>query len=288
MLFLLEVFILIRLIADSSSDIDLDLASQLQVDIIPFPITFGSEEYLDRQTLTVENFYNKLQTVTELPKTSQITPFQFIERFRPYVEAGDEVVMLLLSSELSGTYQSAQTAVNMLQTDRVHLVNTYNAALGHHLLLQIAIRMRDDGYTAKRMADELNALAKRVRLIACMKTMKYLQMGGRVSPAVAKIGGILGITPIITLQDGKVEVVGKVRGHKGALNWMQQQMDRVPADAQYPVVFSHSVNLEGRDAMVAALDSCLPDCDYIYCDLGSTIGTHIGPGAIGFAYIEKE
>ena len=279
---------MIRLIADSSSDIDLDLASQLQVDIIPFPITFGSEEYLDRQTLSVEEFYNKLQTVSELPKTSQITPFQFMERFRPYLDAGDEIVMLLLSSELSGTFQSAQTAVNMLNTDRVHLVNTYNAALGHHLLLQIAIRMRDAGYTAKQMADELNDLAKRVQLIACMKTMKYLQMGGRVSPGVAKIGGILGITPIITLQNGKVEVAGKVRGHKGALKWMQQHMDIVPADPQYPVVFSHSVNIEGREEMVSALYSALSGCEHIYCDLGSTIGTHIGPGAIGYAYIAKK
>ena len=153
--------------------------------------------------------------------------------------------------------------------------------------MQIAELLRAQQLSAQQLAEQLTALNQKVRLIACMKTMKYLQMGGRVSAATAKIGGVLGITPIISLIDGKVEVVGKVRGHKAALRWMEQHLEKEPADEHYPVVFSHAINLEGRDEMVRALDAVLPNDDYLYCDLGSTVGTHIGPGAIGFAYIAK-
>ncbi len=278
---------MIRIITDSSGDLDLEAAAQLQVDVIPIHISFGETEYLDRQNLSVTEFYNKLETVDKLPTTSQITPFQFCQTFQPYLEAGDEIVMILLSSQLSGTYQSALTAKQMLQTDKIYLVDSLNAALGQHLLVQIAVRLREQGLPAQQIAEQLTALNERICLIACMKTMKYLQMGGRVSAATAKIGGILGITPIISLINGRVEVVGKVRGHKAALRWMAQHLEKEPADERYPVVFSHSVNLEGRDEMVQALDAFLPNNDYLYCDLGSTVGTHIGPGAIGFAYITK-
>ena len=180
---------MIRIITDSSSELDPELAAQLQVDVIPIHIFFGETEYLDRQTLSVTDFYQKLDQTDKLPTTSQITPFQFYQVFQPYVEAGDEIVGIFLSSQLSGTFQSAQA--------------------------------------------------------------------------------------------------GKVRGHKAAHRWMQQQLEKEPADAQYPVVFSHSVNLQGRDEMIETLDSFLPNQDYLYCDLGSTVGAHIGPGAIGFAYIAE-
>ncbi|MGM9525897.1 MAG: DegV family protein, partial [Peptococcaceae bacterium] len=276
---------MIRIITDSSSELDPELAARLQVDVIPIHIYFGETEYLDRQTLSVSDFYHKLEQVETLPTTSQITPFQFYQAFQPYVEAGDEIVGIFLSSQLSGTFQSAQAALQMLNTEHVYLVDSLNAALGHHLLVQIAVRLRDQGLSARQIAQQLETLRHKVRLFACVKTMKYLVMGGRVPAAVGKIGGILGITPLIAVVDGKVEAVGKVRGHKAAHRWMQQQLEKEPADAQYPVVFCHSVNPQGRDEMVEALDSFLPNHDYLHCDLGSTVGTHIGPGAIGFAYI---
>lgn len=278
---------MIRIITDSSSDLDLEQAAQLNVDVIPIHIRFGETEYQDRQNLSVTDFYNKLKTVTELPTTSQINPFQFCKVFQPYVEAGDEIVGIFLSSELSGTFQSAQTAKQMLNADNIYLVDSLNAALGHHLLVQIAVQLRDQGASAQQIAAQITALSKKVRLIACVKTMKYLAMGGRVPAAAAKIGDVLGITPIVTVVDGKVKAAGKVRGHKAAARWIQQKLEQEPADSQYPVVFSHSCNTKGRDELVQALDAHLPNQEYLYCDLGSTVGTHIGPGAIGVAYIEK-
>lgn len=278
---------MIRIITDSSSDLDLEQAAQLNVDVIPIHIRFGEYEYQDRQNLSVTDFYNKLETVTQLPTTSQINPFQFCKAFQPYVEAGDEIVGIFLSSELSGTFQSAQTAKQMLNTDSIYLVDSLNAALGHHLLVQIAARLRDKGASAQEIAAQVTALSKKVRLVACVKTMKYLAMGGRVSAAAAKIGGVLGITPIVTVVNGKVEAAGKVRGHKAAARWMQQKLEQEPADERYPIVFSHSCNTKGRDELVQALDTHLPNKNYLYCDLGCTVGTHIGPGAIGVAYIAK-
>ncbi len=278
---------MIRIITDSSCDFDLEQAAQMNVDVLPIHIYFGETEYLDRQTLSVADFYEKLETVEKLPSTSQITPYHFTQTFQPYVEAGDEIIGIFLSSKLSGTFQSAQIAAQTLNTDSIYLVDSLNAALGQHLLVQIAVQLRDQGLSAKEIAEHLTELTKKVRLVACVKTMKYLVMGGRVSPALGKIGGILGINPLIEVTDGNVESAGKVRGHKAAYRWMLQYLEKHPADSRYPVVFSHSVNPEGRDEMIAALNDALPNKQYLYCDLGSTVGTHIGPGAIGFAYIEK-
>lgn len=278
---------MIRIITDSSCDFDLEQAAKLNVDVLPIHIFFGETEYLDRQTLSVTEFYDKLETVEKLPSTSQVTPYQFMQAFQPYVEAGDEIVGIFLSSRLSGTFQSAQIAAQSFNTDSIYLVDSLNAALGHHLLVQIAVQLRDAGLSAKEIANRLNELTKKVRLVACVQTMKYLVMGGRVSPALGKIGGVLGINPLIEVIDGSVESVGKVRGHKAAYRWMLQYLEKHPVSAQYPVVFTHSVNIERRDEMIAALDSTLPNKQYLYCDLGSTVGTHIGPGAIGFAYIEE-
>lgn len=284
---------MICILTDSSSDLDPAEAARMGVQIIPMHLSFGDTDYIDRQTLSVAEFYEKLATVEKLPTTSQISPFQFFQAFRPHIEAGDDVVGCFLSSGLSGTFQNAQTALQMLQqagfsTERIHLVDSLNAALGHYLLIHIAVRLRDAGHSAAEIAAQLTVLRKKTKLIACMKTMKFLVMGGRLSPAAAKIGSVLGITPIITLnQSGMVEVLGKVRGHKAALRWIQQHLKAEPADERYPVTFSHAVNPEGRDELIAAVDPLLPNKDYLFCDLGSTIGTHIGHSAIGYVYIAK-
>lgn len=278
---------MIRIITDSSCDFDLEQAAKMNVEVLPIHIFFGETEYLDRQTLSVADFYEKLETVEKLPTTAQVTPYQFVQAFQPHVEAGDEIVGIFLSSKLSGTCQSAQVAAQTLNSSNIYLVDSLNAALGQHLLVQIAVQLRDQGLSAKEIAERLNELTKKVRLVACVKTMKYLVMGGRVSPALGKIGGILGINPLIEVVDGNVESAGKVRGYKAAYRWMLQYLDKHPVNHQYPVVFSHSMNTEGRDEMIQALSGAFEEKNYLYCDLGSTVGTHIGPGAIGFAYIEQ-
>lgn len=278
---------MIRIITDSSSDFTPEAAAQLQVEVLPIPIRFGETEYLDRHNLSVTEFYHKLETVDQLPTTSQINPFQFAAAFQPFLDAGDEVVGIFLSSGLSGTFQSAQAAQQMLQSDSLYLVDSLNAALGQHLLVQIAVRLRNQGVSAQEIAAQITALSKKTRVLACVKTMKYLAMGGRVSAAAAKIGGVLGITPMVAIIDGKVEAVGKVRGQKAAIRWIQQRLTQEPADNHYPVVFSHSCNETGREELAQALTATLPNSDYLYNDLGCTIGTHIGPGAIGIAYIAQ-
>lgn len=137
---------MIRIITDSSSELDPELATQLQVDVIPIHISFGETEYLDRQTLSVSAFYQKLEQTEKLPTTSQITPFQFYQVFQPYVEAGDEIVGIFLSSQLSGTFQSAQAAKESLQSDQIYLVDSLNAALGQHFWYRslCACAIRDD------------------------------------------------------------------------------------------------------------------------------------------------
>ena len=278
---------MIRIITDSSSDFDPEIAKELGLTIIPYPITFGDTEYLDRVTLSVDEFYQKLSVAEKLPTTSQITPFQFCKVFQPFLDAGDEIVGIFLSSELSGTFQSAMAAKEMMNTDRIFLVDSLNAALGQHLLVQIALNLKDQGLSASDIAEQITALTKKVRLVAYVKTMKYLVMGGRVSAAAAKIGSVLGITPIISVVGGKVVTAGKTHGHKAAHRWVSQYLTKEPVDPSYPIVFSHAAETTGRDAFVESIRSELPTDQFLYCDLGSTVGTHIGHGAVGIAYIAK-
>ncbi len=277
---------MIRIITDSSCDFDPAMAKQLQVKIIPIHLYFGEKEYIDRVDLSIEEFYQKLATADKLPTTSQITPFQFEQVFAPYVEQGDEIVYISLSSRLSSSVQSAQTAAQKFPQGHIYVVDSLTAALGQHLLLQIAVRLRDQGLPAPEIAAQLTSLAKRTQLLACLKTLKYIQMGGRISAAEAKVGSVLGITPIIIYEDGAPKVSGKVRGHKAACRWMQQYLDKVPADNAYPAVFSHSVNPEGCKELEKTLSPQILG-EHLFCDLGATIGTHIGPGAIGVAYIAR-
>ncbi len=278
---------MIRIITDSSCDIDLDKAKEMGVEIFPIEVHFGTETYQAGINLSTEEFYKKLKLVEKLPTTSQITPMFFEEKFREYIARGDEIIGMFISTEMSGTYQNALMAKNVIGSERIHIVNTLETTFGLALLILEAVKMRNKGLSAATITEKVTELVPRVKLLASVETLKYLKMGGRLSSATAIIGGILGIYPIITIAQGKVEVVGKARGRAAANKIIRDIIIKDGMSSDYGVTFGNSDSPDACKLFEKGLSEFTEKKFSLRCSIGCIVGTHTGPGAVGIAYIKK-
>ncbi len=277
----------VRIITDSSCDHPFSIQKDWNIEIIPFRVFFGDEEYIDGQNLTRQKFYEMMKTTQELPKTAQITPVEFEEIFRPYVEAGDEIGVLPISKEMSGTYNSALIAKEMFPDAPIYVVDTINVTFALALIVDLAVRARDEGLDAKAIYDRINALKERVRLYAVIGDLKYLRLGGRLSSAGAVVGTLLGIKPIICIRDGKVIGIDKARGLKAGYQTVLNYAKKDGIDTDYPVYFGHSDFPEALEELQMLARDQLEKGEMLSCDIGPIVGTHAGPGAVGLAFIAK-
>lgn len=279
---------MVRIVTDSTSDITQEEGAALNITIVPLTVHFGNESFVDGINLTKADFFEKLACADKLPTTSQVPPGEFSPIFHRFVEAGDEVVGIFISSELSGTYQSALAAREKDVQDKIYVIDSRSAAYSLALLVREAIRLRDAGKSAKEIDAAVRALVKRVRLMAVVDTLKYLRMGGRISNTTAFVGGLLGINPIISVTKGKVESIGKARGMKAGLKFIGDQLVSDPPDLNYLFAFGHTSAPKALREAVDYFTNIHGVVNYFEADIGITVGTHIGPGAVGIAYIAKE
>lgn len=277
----------IRIITDSASDLLAPYRPEIAV--LPMTITFGEEQFRDGVDLTHRQFYEKLIEGEELPTTSQIAPAQFEEAFRAAVEAGESVVAVVLSSKLSGTYQSACIAAEEFP-GKVFVVDSANATIGERVLVERGLELMDQGLDAAAIAARLDEEKTDIRLVALLDTLEYLKRGGRVSASVALVGGLLAIKPVVAVQDGEVVVLGKARGSRNGNNLLVQEIQKTGVDFSRPYKLGYAgLNdslLQKYIADSAALweghTDALPTGT-----VGGTIGTHVGPGAIAVAFFRK-
>ena len=280
----------VKLIIDSASDINLDEANKLGITMIPMQVRFGDEEYLDGVDLTPKSFYDKLIESDELPKTSQINPYRFEEEYEKITSKGDEVVVITISSKLSGTYRSACEAAKNYE-GKVYVVDSLNACIGERLLGLYALRLINEDKSANEISTKLNEIKSKVNVMAMLNTLKYLKKGGRISAVTAFAGEVFSIKPVVGLIGGEVKMVGKAMGSKkgnNLLNTLVEKKGGIDFTMPYGVVWS------GNDASV--LNKYVEDSCHLWEGhtdnvpsymIGSTIGTHVGPGAIGVAFFEK-
>ncbi|MCI8862181.1 MAG: DegV family protein [Lachnospiraceae bacterium] len=280
----------VKLVVDSASDIDLKEAEALGVHMIPMSIQFGDKTYADGIDLSGTAFFEKLIESSELPTTSQITMFQFEECFTELTADGSEVVVITLSSKLSGTYAGAVSAARSFP-GKVFVVDSLNVCIGERILIQYAVRLLKEGLTAKELEERLLEARKRIKLMALLGTLEYLQKGGRISAAVAMSGAVLHIKPVISIEDGEVKMIGKAMGSKKGNNLLMQLISKSGGiDFEMPYATAYS-GLEDSLLKKYLRDSAFLWEDEIgeipsYC-IGSTIGTHVGPGAIAVAFFAK-
>lgn len=277
----------VRIIIDSS----VDIAERFRQDvkIVPLTIHFGEEELIDGLTIDKQRFYERLVECDELPRTSQANPTAFQKVFEEVTQAGEEAVVITLSSELSGTFQSACLAVQ--DYDNIYVVDSKNAAIGSGILTEYAIACAKKGMRAREIAEELERKKEDVCLIALLDTLEYLKKGGRISKTVAFAGGVLNIKPVVTIQDGKVEVIGKARGSRQGNNLLVEKIQESGGiDFDMPILLGYTglsdallkkYMEDSRDLwqeQAESLDSTL---------VCSVIGTHVGPGVVAAAFFRK-
>lgn len=276
----------VQIITDSTSDLTAEELKELNVHMIHMRVIFEDGVYTDGVDINKEQFYAKLAEAKVLPKTTQVNPQEYCDFFEPILENGDEAVAILISSKLSGTFQSACIAKDMAEGgERLHLVDSLNVTIGEGLLVREAVRLRDAGKSAAEIAAALEEMKRHVRFLAFIGTMKYLKMGGRISAATAAVGGMLNISPIIAIVDGEVKAVGKVRGKQKILEYTLEFARHYPIDSRHCVVFGHSRCLETMEPYRDKVVEALGIRDHAWEELGAVVGTHGGPGCYGFAYI---
>lgn len=273
---------------DSTCDLSAARLAELKVESVPLSVQFGGQVFRDGVDLTSGEFYARLRQAQTLPTTSQVNPEEFTRRFRVCVDRGDQVVGIFLASEISGTCQSASIARGLVDESDIFVVDSRAVTFSLGLLVQVAASLRDRGLDAAELAAALIRLAPRLRLLAVCDTLKYLKMGGRISAATAVVGGMLGVCPVIAVNQGTVSAVGKARGRKAGFRWIAARMEKEPADLSLPVSFGHTDCPEALRECMETLLPRLPGARYTTSDVGSVVGTHMGPGAAGIAYFLKE
>ena len=259
----------VRIVIDSTCDLIPEIRDRVKV--VPLSINFGEQEYIDGVTINTTEFYEKLVGGNVLPTTSQPTPAAFAEVYEEAVGAGDSVLVITIASKLSGTYQSATIAAEDYP-GKVFVVDGRNVAIGTTILVQYALKLVDEGKSAQEIFDALLAIRSRLRLTAVLDTLDYLHKGGRISKTVAIAGGLLAIKPIISVDSGALAMISKAR-----------------VDFDLPVVLGYTgTSDELLRKYIAESGEFWGGKSFPTTIVGSTVGTHAGPGAGAAAFFVKE
>lgn len=282
----------VRIIADSAADLSAEFAAEHDIAIVSLKTIFPDGEYIQGVNLSIEEFYEKLIESTEIPRTSQATPFDFSQVFDEVAAADDTAVVITLSSKLSGTYESACAAAAEHE-GRIFVVDSLSVSVGENLLVDRAIAMRAEGKSAREIAEVLDAEKNEITLMAALDTLEFLKKGGRISSAVAIAGGLLSIKPVIAAVDGEIALVGKARGSKQSNNLLRTKIFEAGG-----IDFDRPVRLGYTGLTDAMLRKYMRDSEDLYVDyhdgelpithIGSIIGTHAGPGAIALGFFGKQ
>lgn len=284
---------MVKILVDSASDVTEEEAKNLGISMLPMEITFGDETFLDGVNLSHERFFEMLIESADLPKTSQINEFRFNEEFEKLTSDGSELVVITLSSKLSGTYNCARNAAKNY-AGKVFVVDSLQATIGIRILCEYAIRLVKEGRSAKDIAKLLDDKKAKIKLMALLGTLKYLKKGGRISSLVAFAGEMLSIKPVVSVVNGEVKLVGKAMGSKKGNNLLTQLVEKsggidfsMPYALAYSGLSSEYLNKYLKDSKPLweeYIDKIENIPSYM---IGSTIGTHVGPGAVAVAFFAK-
>lgn len=279
---------MIKILVDSSSDLTKKEAEEKGFLFVPIGISLGGKEYEDGVDLTKDEFYDLLINSGEFPQTSQPSPQIFLDIFEEAKQKGDQVVAILLSSALSGTYQSAVLARQMAEYDGIYLIDSLTATGVIRVLADYAAGLVKEGKSAAEVAKLTESFKSRVHVIAMMDTLEFLQKGGRIGKAAAMLGELARLKPLITLtEEGGVGVIGKTIGRNKAISFMLKWLEEHPVDDAFPRYSVFTSGTENCELFEEKLKNHgISTRERL--QLGAAIGTHIGPGAFGIVYVEKE
>ena len=276
---------MVKIITDSTADFTLDEMKKMGVELVPLKVNFGDKSMFDKIELTSEVFFKMLKESDVNPTTTLANPEQFTQIFNKYPK--DELVVITLASKLSGTFQSANLAKNMVDRDNIFLVDSGSVSMGLNLMVREALKLQKAGKTGKQIFEALEKLKEKLRVVAVFDTLKYLVRGGRISKAKALIATVANLKPIMSVKAGDISAVGKSRGVlKSGLEVLRIMDTTDPLDAKYPVIFGHTLVEENLNPFKKVLLEKYKVENHTII-IGSVVGTHAGPGAYGIAYFAK-
>ena len=279
----------VKIITDSTCDLPKWLVDSLDVLVLPLQVTVNNGTYLDGVDMDIDKFFEEMAKSEEFPKTSQVTPPRFEEVYKTYLDEGYEIVSLHLSSKMSGTYQSATIAKQMLETDKIHIIDSMNVTCGLGMLVRKACKLRDEGKGAEEIAKEVRRAIPHVKCTLNFQSMDNLVKGGRLSKTTAFVGGLLGIKLNIAVEDGEMVVRDKVRGSKKALRYLIDYMEKTGISEDItPIVLNAGAEEDNMGVLNGIIDYLKEkNIEFIESSVGCVVGTHSGKNACGIFFLEN-
>jgi len=273
----------VHVVTDSTCDIPRHVAEELGISIVPLTVQFGEESYRDGMDMTADEFYARLATTKELPRTSQPPPALFDHTYRHLITQG-EVVSVHLSHKFSGTVQTARQAAAAVAADRIAVVDTGSVSMGLGLCVLAAAAAAREGASLQECEDAAQSVARRVHVAVAFETLEYLRRGGRIGRASAFVGGLLRLKPVLTVKDGEAFPVTRARSRQKAIDEICSLTTRF--ERVTDVAIAHTTTPEDAAALAARVRELAPGAAVHEVRFGPVLGTHGGPGMLGVAVVE--
>lgn len=277
---------MIHVVTDSTSDLTPEVIARqfggVKIHVIPLTVHFGDEEYHDGVDLTAAEFYKKLTSSVHMPRTSQPSPAAFVDLYTSISNPGDVILSYHLSARLSGTMQSAVLAARQLQDRTIEVIDTRTVSMGLAYIAATAARRVQEGLAVEDIIKESRELITKQSIVFLVDTLEYLQRNGRIGKAQALVGGLLNVKPILTIDDGVVSPLEKVRGKSKATSRLIQIVAEKARElnAQKGMIV-HAQADDQASALAEQLADATSGVQFSIAELGPTVGTHAGPGTVG-------
>lgn len=275
----------IKIITDSTCDLNKDIIDKYNIEVLPLLVNIENKTYRDGEDINLQEYLYKMNNSEQFPMTTQVNPHRFYECYKKYLDEGYKIVSIHLSSKMSGTYQSSCMAKSMLLTEDIITIDSYNVTSGLGILVLKACKLKDEGYNIFEIEEKIKETIPHVKSALAFDSLNNLVKGGRLSKTAGAIGGLLGIKLILTVKDGEMAVIDKVRGSKKAIRTILKNLEKTGTRSG-----ETSILLQASDKdILESLRSHMSErqMDFIECSVGCVVGTHAGEGACGIFYVEE-
>ena len=277
----------VKIVTDSLSDITSDLAEELDVTVIPLTVLFGHEQYLDRVTISTDEFYSRLINGDIWPTTTQPTPKAFADIYDELLGETDEILVITVSSKLSGTYQSAIGAKNMIEKQgRIEVIDSEKVAMGLGLIVITAARKAKEGTSLDDLVNYVKSAINRSHFVVYFDTLTYLAKGGRIGKAKELMGSVLSIKQILTIKEGEMAPLARKRSLAAGMDYLYQHVQSFGKIEELAV--EHTTTPGEADKLAERVKSIAPEKHIYRSTVSPVLGVYGGPGAIAVTVLEAE
>lgn len=275
----------IKIITDSTCDLSKQIIEKYDIEVLPLIVRFGDESYYDGENLKSDEFFNKMKNSDIFPSTSLVSPQRFYDCYKKYIEQGYDICSIHITSKMSGTYQSACIAKEMLKADNICIVDSLNVTNGLGVLVIKACKLIQEGYSIDEIQKEINNVIPHIKSFLVFESLDNLVRGGRLSKTAGVIGSVLGIKLILSMQNGELNVVDKIRGSKKALKALFEYIENKGIKQGETSLLLHEDAVENFEVLKEYMEK--HNKIYYVNNVGCVVGTHSGPNAYGIFFIEN-